>query len=216
MKIKSLLTVTFLVVVLISYSGCNKLENATNSSVKLILWSIIGQDTEGNDSSIVLSDVITDGSIFEDTATASLTAVLLDPVGDLTDSTFYQNAIVDQVDIVYSRSDMPGAVEGVDVPYSFSQKVQFIVETGQSNPSQLGFVLIQHNAKIESPLVELINLGQEHVLKLEATITFHARDVAGYRLEPVTGTISIWCANFGDTGSGGQEGDGTGGGGDGG
>jgi hypothetical protein len=91
-------------------------------------------------------------------------------------------------------------VQGVDVPFSFSQKVNLLIEVGKSE--DLGFVVIQHVAKLESPLIELRTwTNQEKVLKLEAKVTVYARDVAGNRLEPVSGTISIWCSNFSDSGS---------------
>ncbi len=198
MKIKSLLLGILLCVLLLGFSGCNKLENVTNSSVKLILWSLTGVDKDGADTTTILSDVLTKGSIFNDNVTGTFTSVLLDPtkVG-ASDSTFYQHVIIDQVDVKFTRADGLN-IEGVDVPYGFSQKVYLTLDTGETTESSLSFILIQHNAKLESPLVELVNLGQEHVLKLEAKITFYARDLAGNRLEPAVGSISIWCSNFAD------------------
>ncbi len=213
MKIKYLILITFLVVLLVNFTGCNKLENLTKSSSKLILWSIIGLSAEGDATTVVLSDVLIEGSVFEDIGTASFTAVLLDPAPSEDRGVgFYEHVIIDQVDITYSRSDMSNAVPGKDIPFSFTGKVHFVVTTGELNPASLSFTLVQHVAKLESPLVELSNLGQEHVLKLEATITFHAKDMAGRRLEPAIGTISIWFSNFSDPLSGGGEGSGTGGG----
>lgn len=210
MKIKSLLIFTVLVVLLLQFSNCNKLENLTNSGTKLILWSLMGEDSEGNPTTLVLSDVVTNGSVFNDPASASFTSVLLDPTKiEKDDSTFYQNVIIDQIDIEFSRTDGLN-VEGKDVPYTFSQKTHLVVETGEAEPVSLGFILMQHNAKSESPLIELVNLGQEHVLKLEAKITFYARDIGGYRLEPAVGYVSVWCANFGDPASTGGSGGGTG------
>jgi len=198
MKIKSLLFITILSVLLLPSISCNELENLTNSGSKLVLWDITGEDSEGNATTIILSDVMLNGSVFNDNATANFTAVLLDPTKTSgADSTFYQDIVIDQIDISYTRSDGLN-IEGVDVPYSFSQQAHFQVECGELAPSALSFILIQHNAKIESPLVELVNLGQEHILKLEATITFHGKDVAGNRVEPATGHISVWCSNFAD------------------
>jgi len=199
MKIKSLLISITAIMMLVSsvvyFSGCNKLENLTNSSSKLIVDLITGTDLLGNtESTTVFSDVLTtSGSVFNDTATATLSAVVLDPTQ--ASGTFYQDIIVDQIDIEYSRSEGLN-IEGVDVPFSFSQKVNARILVGAS--IELGFVLVQHVAKVESPLVELISYGQEHVLKLEAKITFHGKDVAGNRVEPAVGSISVWCANFAD------------------
>lgn len=194
-KLLSVVIISLLTFVIFLIPGCNKVENITNSATKLIVEVITGTDLEGNEgSTIVYSDVITSsGSVFNDTAVATMRAEVLDPLQ--TSTTFYQEVIVDQIDISYSRTDGLN-IEGRDVPYSFSQKVYISVSIGQ--PTELGFVIITHNAKAESPLVELINLGQEGILKLEARITFHSKDLAGNRLEPVTGTVSIWCGNFAD------------------
>lgn len=199
MKIKTFLKMTPVIVLagylLLFFPGCNAIENLSNSGSKLIVNLITGTDIEGEPgSTTVFSDVLTtSGSIFNDTGTATLSAVLLDPTQTV--GTVYQDVIVDQIDIVYTRADGL-SIEGKDVPYAFSQKVSARVTIGEI--FELGFVLVQHNAKLESPLVELVNLGQEHVLKMEAQVTFHAKDVAGNRLEPAVGSISVWFANFGD------------------
>lgn len=202
MKVKSLLIIILAVFTLLHFSGCNKFENLTNSGSKLILWSLHGIDEDDQPTSIVLSDVVvqTDEgtTVLNDNAEASFTAVLLDPTKTgSADATFYQHVIIDQVDIEFTRADGLN-VEGKDVPYSFSQKLASGVTTNATAPTPVAFILIQHNAKMESPLVELTNFGQEHILKLEAKCTFHARDQAGYRLEPVVGYISVWCGNFGN------------------
>lgn len=194
-KLLSVVIISLLTIVIFLIPGCNKAENITNSATKLIVETITGTDLAGNEgSTIVFSDVITtSGSVFNDTAVAALRAELLDPLQ--TSTTYYQEVIVDQIDISYSRTDGLN-IEGRDVPYNFSQKVY--VRVGIGVTAEVGFVIITHNAKAESPLVELINLGQEGILKLEALITFHSKDLAGNRLEPVIGSVSIWCGNFAD------------------
>ena len=197
MRMKWILMAIFLTVILFNFPACNKLENLSESGSALIVTFITGLDLEGNaGSTTIFSDVITtSGSIFNDTATATLTTVLLDPYQ--TTSTFYQDIIVDQVDVEYSRSDIPNAQQGVDVPFSFSQNVYARVAVGET--LEMPFVLVQHVAKLESPLVELINLGQEKVLKMEAKCTFHGKDVAGHRVAPVVGHVSVWFSNFADS-----------------
>ena len=190
MKIKCLLLILFAVCIIFSFPGCSKLENSTTSASKLIVESVTGKDLEGNeDSTTIFSDVITEGSIINDNAVATLTVVLLDPFASAGIATYYQSILVDQVDIKYSRVDGLNT-PGVDVPYGFSQKVNMVV--GVEEKVSLPFVLIQHNAKLESPLVELINIGQEKILKLEAEVTFHGKDLGGHRVEPVKGYGSVW------------------------
>lgn len=195
-KLLSFVIIGLLTIVIFLTPGCNKVENDTNSAAKLIVETITGRDLDGNEgSSVIYSDVITtSGNVFNDTAVAQLRIEPLNPLQ--TPTTFYQDAVIDQVDITYSRSDgLTG--EGINVPYSFSQQIYARVTIGMI--TEVNFVIITHNAKAESPLVELISLGQEHILKLEARITFHSKDLAGNRLQPVVGGVSIWCGNFADT-----------------
>jgi hypothetical protein len=195
MKIRSIL-IPLTIVSIIILGSCNPVENITTSGSQLIVQLITGTDSEGNeDSTTVFSDVMREGSVFNDTGTATLTAQLINPAASPLDLTYYYDIIVDQIDIEYSRADGLN-VEGQDIPYSFSQKVYALVEIGAV--VELSFVLIQHNAKLESPLVDLVNVENEKILKLEAKITFHGKDMGGHRIAPVVGHISVWCANFAD------------------
>lgn len=198
MRIKYLFKKVSLVIVMIvlvlHFSGCNKIENFGNSGSMLILNSIMGTDLTQNASTISFSDVLTNGSVFDDKGTIQVQGALLNP-DQTTTSTAYQDIMVDQIDIEYSRADGLN-VQGKDVPYSFSQKVAVKVILGKT--ADITFDLVQHNAKTEPPLVGLIDLGQAHVLKLEAKVTIYGVDVAGYRVKPIVGYISVWCANFAD------------------
>lgn len=196
---KNYIKIAVLIIVLLSFTTCNKVENETISSVRLIVSSLIGTDLSGSDSAISYSDVVTNGGIFNDILRASVYAVFINPnmTSDL--ATVYQYVTIDQIDITYSRTDGEN-VEGEDVPYSFTQMVNFeipISDPGTST-SEIAFTVVRHNAKIEPPLIGLTTLGQDKVLKLEANITFHSIDHAGFRLQPVEASLSIYCANFAD------------------
>jgi len=199
MKKENILLI-FILVLFMVFPSCNKLENETTSGSVLYLNSITGNDLEGNEgSTTIFVDVLyenpDDGTftIYNDNAVAELTAVLIDPEAEVT--SYYQNVIVDQIDIDYTRTDGLNT-EGEDVIYSFSQKVSHIVEVGET--VEIPFVLVQHVSKLESPLVELVGLGQEKVLKLEAKVTIHGKDVGGHRVAPVVGSVSVWISNFGN------------------
>jgi hypothetical protein len=200
MGIKNILVV-FTFALLLVLPGCNKVENETISGSRLVVLSITGRDLEGAEgSTTIFSDVVVmneDGSFtyYNDNGVAELKAQLLDPAKTQAESTYYNDIVVDQVDVEYSRSDGQN-IPGQDVPYSFSQKVNAVVPIGIT--FDLPFVLVPHNAKMESPLVDLIYSGQEKILKLEAKVTFHGKDLGGHRVDPAVGYVSIWCANFGD------------------
>lgn len=188
--------IILMMVMVVGFYNCNIFESDSTSGSVLIIGSITGKDLQGQEGSpVIFSDVLTNGGIVNDNATASLTAHCINPDVCGAASTYYQSIIVDQIDVEYSRSDGL-AGEGEYVPYSFSQKVSMKIDIEET--LSLPFVIVQHVAKLESPLVELINLGQEKILKLEARVTFNGYDVGGHRIQPVTGYISVWCSNFAD------------------
>jgi len=199
MKRENILLIVIVTLFLLLPS-CSKIENDTTSGSVLLINSITGNDLDGTEgATTIFIDVVQvneDGTmtIYNDNGVAELTAVLLDSYAEDNDATFYQNIMIDQIDIEYTRAD--GLNNEGDVIYNFSQKVSYMVPVGET--VTVGFVLVQHVSKLESPLVELIGLGQEKVLKLEAKITIHGKDVGGHRVAPAVGAVSIWISNFGD------------------
>ncbi len=191
---KKIIILFSIIILIIFINGCNNLENISQSSTILILQSLTGVDLNGAESSELWSDVITDGAIYNDNADVTFTAKVLNPLTE--DTTYYQDAIIDQIDISFRRPDGKN-VEGVDVPYSFSQKLHVIVGVDES--STFSFVVIRQVAKMESPLRDLREGSSEVVLELIADITFYAKDIAGNRITPVKGSLTVWCANYGDS-----------------
>lgn len=193
MRKTTLLLIIGLIFAVLMFTGCNKLENQTTSASKLILDMITGNDIEGNaGSNTIFSDVITtSGGIFNDNADATMRAVLLDP--GAVESTFYQTIIVDRIFVEFSRSDGKNE-QGKDIPYSFFQDVNVSIDIDEQ--VIFPFVLVQHTAKMESPLKELRYSSE--VYKFEAKVTFYGKDVAGRRVEEISGSVSVWFANFAD------------------
>lgn len=198
MKYRLTAGVAIIAIIIGVMSACTTREETNQGASKLIVLDITGTDLNGSiGSNVIYSDVISSsGTVFDDICSAELRIEPLYPYQSTISYTWYQDVMVDQIDIEYSRADGL-SVQGLDVPFSFSQKVFSRVKIGEL--TQVNFVIVTHNAKAESPLIELINYGQEHVLKLEAKITFHSVDLAGNRLEPVVGGVSVWCCNFADT-----------------
>jgi hypothetical protein len=195
MRKKILWFVIVLTTILIILPGCNYLENKTTSGSRLVLKMITGTDLNGNTgSNTIFSDVITtSGTIFNDNATAQMTAALLDPLILPSDATEYQTVVIDRIKIEYSRTD--GLSEpGKDIPYSFTQDVHVAIRIGET--VTFPFVLVSHTAKMEPPLVDLRYSNE--VYRMEARITFYGEDLGGHRVVPVVGSISVWFANFGD------------------
>lgn len=82
---------------------------------------------------------------------------------------------------------------GVDVPYGFDGAVTGTIAVGGT--LSLGFELVRHVAKGESPLVQLI--ASQAIISTIADITFYGRDQVGNDVN-VTGSLLVDFGNFGD------------------
>jgi len=192
MKLKFLV----LIIAVLVFTQCNVLENESTSASMLQIVSLTGKDLEGKDgSTTVFSDVITNGGIINDNGVAEILAIPIDP-SETAQITPYMDVLIDQIDVEFKRTDGRNT-EGVDVPYKFSQPVSMLATI--NTKISLPFVLIRHVAKIEAPLLALRDVpSREFVLQLIAVVTIHGKDTGGHRVTPVTGYISVWCANFAD------------------
>ena len=195
MKLKILV----LIIAVLALVSCVAKENDSTSGSALFIDSLTGTDLQGKaGSTTVFSDVCLAGSIINDNAVAAVTVHPINPNADSPqfDITAYMNVIVDQIDVEFMRTDGRN-VEGVDVPYRFVQPMNMIVLVDKT--ISIPFVLIRHDAKLEAPLLALREVQtQAIVLQLVAKVTLHGKDLGGHRVAPVSGYMSVWCANFAD------------------
>ncbi|MBN2346074.1 MAG: hypothetical protein JXO51_06755 [Candidatus Aminicenantes bacterium] len=195
MKLKILV----LIIAALFLASCVAKENDTTSASFLVIDSLTGNDLEGNPgSTTVFSDVSFQSSIINDNGVAAVSTLTYNPLEDSTehDITFYMNIIVDQIDVEFMRTDGRNT-EGVDVPYRFTQPMNILVPVDET--VEIPFVLIRHVAKLETPLLELRGVpSRDFVLQLVAKVTLHGKDLGGHRVAPVSGYMSVWCANFAD------------------
>jgi len=92
----------------------------------------------------------------------------------------------------YIRTDGHN-VPGVDVPYSIDGGITGTVPS--SGTISIGFELVRHTAKKETPLVQLVDNGA--ILATIAEVTFYGTDRTGNAVS-VVARIQINFANFGD------------------
>jgi hypothetical protein len=191
------LKIIVLLIAAVAMASCNAIENDSTSGTMLEIKSLTGKDLEGNEgSTTVFSDVITNGSIFNDNCVVELIAKPLDPLMDIKDTTAYMDVLVDQIDVEFRRTDGRN-VEGSDVPYRFTQPMSMLVSFSET--VKIPFIVIRHAAKEEMPLIALREVpSREFVLQLVAVVTIYGKDLGGHRVAPVTGYVSVWCANFAD------------------
>lgn len=196
MKFMNSMIRVVLLAALLALAGCNAAENLSNSGTRLVLSDIKGvTDGTETETDVIMSDVWLGETVVNTNAVLYLDAVMLNP--NVADDSLseYNNIIVDRIDVSFTRTD-GRSVPLVDVPESFSVPVHHKVSVGTQ--SALTFILIRHTAKMEPPLRDLRELGEEKVLILVANIKVYAYDLAGNRLEPATGWVEVHCANFGD------------------
>ena len=96
--------------------------------------------------------------------------------------------------VTYRRTDGRNT-PGTDVPYPFDGGVTATVCSCSSGVT-LSFEVVRHDAKMESPLIQLkTNPG---ILNAIADVTFYGRDRVGNDVS-VTGSLLVDFGNFGDS-----------------
>jgi hypothetical protein len=195
--------------ILLGSASCGKVSTTGRSPSFLVIDSLTATSgaKPGTFSSFLDSDVVTlvkqtvNGqdilvpTIFDDSGKVTLRTLLKDagtPGVDASPSNL--NAVtINRYRVVYIRADGHN-VQGVDVPYAFDGATTATITPG---PVDVGFELVRHQAKIETPLIELANLGGTKFLSTIAEVTFYGQDQAGNDVS-VTGNISVNFADFGD------------------
>jgi hypothetical protein len=142
---------------------------------------------------VLQSDVITKGGIFEDPGKVTLRVAMKDPTAIIGPSD--TNAItVDRYHVDFVRSDGRNQ-QGVDVPYAFDGAMTGTI--GAASESTLAFTLVRAQSKLEAPLMALRGLGGAVLISTIAQVTFYGRDQAGNAVT-VSGSISINFADWAD------------------
>jgi hypothetical protein len=127
-------------------------------------------------------------TILNDAGLASLSVVMKDfTVAPTTNN----DVTITRYRVEYRRADGRNT-PGVDVPFPFDGAATGAIAAGGTG--SVGFELVRHAAKLESPLVQL-NFNLE-VLNVIADITFYGRDRVGNELS-ASGNIFIAFANHG-------------------
>jgi hypothetical protein len=173
-----------LIILALAMASCNALENKSTSASMLEIVSI----TDPDGKLPVFSSVVYN---INDNGLVEVNALPLDPLIDTTSTTPYFDVLIDQIDVAFKRTDGRN-VEGVDVPYSFTQPMS--MQVAINGKASIPFILIRHVAKWEAPLLALQDIqNQGKILQLVAVVTIHGKDTGGHRVASVTGNVSVWC-----------------------
>lgn len=192
------LTGLALVLVLVAASaGCGKVAREGRASSYLIIQRMTGASgaDPSSDSDELSSDVVTNGSVFEDLGTAQFVLALKDIGQGGTPAAPSTNnyVTVSRYRVSYRRADGRNT-PGVDVPYGFDGGAT--VTVGDQS-TELSFVLVRVQAKEEAPLKNLRQGGGAAAISTIADVTFYGRDQAGNDVS-VTGSISVNFADWAD------------------
>ena len=159
----------------------------------------------GSGSNFLLSDVITivtspapcttDApcpTIFDDAGSATFHLSRKNVNQPLAPST--NNAVtITRYRVDYRRTDGFNT-PGVDVPYGFDGATTGTIPA--TGTGAVGFELVRHTAKQESPLVQL--KFNATIISTVATVTFYGRDQVGNDIS-ATGSIQVNFGDFGDS-----------------
>ncbi len=95
--------------------------------------------------------------------------------------------------VSYRRSDGRG-VQGVDVPYTISGNTTALVEAGGTSSIQLPIDLVRHQAKLEPPLSNIVDL---QIVTMFADVTLTGATISGKRVS-ANGSAQVTFADFAD------------------
>ena len=180
-----------------AHVSCGSVVRDGKSPVYLVIDSLTAKRGGSNDpeSGTLLSDVLTKGGTFNDAGSVTLRMSPKDiGTGSAATVPSLNNEVtINRYRVVYKRADGRNT-PGVDVPYGFDGAATGTIQVGGT--LTIGFELVRHIAKEESPLIQLQfgNSNTPPVISTITDVTFFGRDQVGNELN-VTGSILI---NFGD------------------
>ena len=177
-------------------AGCSDTVRTGQSPAYLVLQRLEGSSGAESGApfqSVLRSDVLTKGSIYEDNGRVALSIALKD-VTNPTGPTANNMITLNRYRVEYRRTDGRNT-PGVDVPYAFEGAMAMTVT---QQLTEAVFTLVRVQAKLEAPLVTLVGYnGGALVISTIADVTFFGKDQTG-RDVTVTGSMSINFADWAD------------------
>jgi len=173
-------------------ASCGDVSRTGRSPVQVVVVHLVA--AKGDDptkfTGNLTSDVLTNGSVFNDIGSADL---IIQAKNLTVAPTSLNQVTIDRVHIEYVRADGHN-IQGVDVPFAFDGAATGTLKQ-DGTITTLQFELVRHVAKIESPLVQLKN--SPNIITTIGQVTFYGHDQAGNEMN-VMGQIQIDFGNFAD------------------
>ena len=176
--------------------GCSSTVRTGQASSYMILQRLegaSGAEAGAQFQSVLRSDVLTKGTIFEDNGRVTLSLAMKD-VTNPTGPTSNNVITLNRYRVEYRRTDGRNT-PGEEVPYAFEGAMGLTV--GEQAVSAV-FTLVRAQAKLEKPLITMVG-GNNGALLIStiADVTFFGKDQTG-RDVTVTGSMSINFADWAD------------------
>lgn len=193
-NMKKVFSVAVILSAFLVLNSCNPVEDDSRSASRLIVDNILGRDADGTNANFLQSDVLlSTGSVRADSVSATLRAATLDP-DPLLGTSQYNDIVLTRYLVSFTRTDGRN-VPGQDVPYPFEGSLSTVVKVGST--ASVSLVLVREVAKLEAPLIELVDIGAETVLTCTAKIDFYGHDTVN-RTVKATGYLTVYFANYVD------------------
>jgi hypothetical protein len=178
-------------------ASCGEVARTGQSPVMLVILQLSAAAGGGSTfAGFLLSDVLTEGSVTNDSGRASMVVRLKNPgaIGAPTTPSTLNAVTITRYRVRFERTDGRNT-PGVDVPYGFDGGVTVTVP--ELGTADVVFDLVRHQNKSESPLINLRSNGGQQIISTIAVVTFYGQDLAGNEIE-VTGNIQVNFADFAD------------------
>jgi hypothetical protein len=168
-----------------------------------------GGEAGGTEGAILMSDVVTNGTAFNDDAVVLVNIYRKNPTVAATSA--LEHVRLESYEVRYFRTD-GHSVEGVDVPHRITGALNSVrlhtpTQTGEIEAEAV-ITVVRQQAKLEPPLINLIGgnrsitgsllLPGQAIITTVAEITIYAREVTTREPLSATGRFQVTFADFGD------------------
>jgi hypothetical protein len=178
----------------VASASCGDIARTGRSPMILVIDRLEASAGGGSQfAAFLLSDVLTGGSVINDSGRATLSTTLKNPgfSGAPLGPTELNTVVIERYRVEFIRTD-GRSTQGVDLPFAFEGGLTATVPPNGS--TEVVFDLVRHTSKSEPPLNNLRFGGAQNLINTIAQITFFGHDLAGNEIQ-ATGNIQV---NFGD------------------
>ncbi len=179
----------FIILGLITY--CSKVEDDSRSDSLITVVDISATSTNGNQGTLMYSDVIYEYNIVNDVASIKFRN---DFINSFEKPTFWNDVNMFRYRVTYTRPDNRNT-PGVDVPYPFDEGFALTIPVNSEKSQTI--TIVRAAAKLEKPLSDLLHGDSEVVISTIAHLEFWGADLSGRKVY-THAYLEVLFANWSD------------------